>query len=115
MKDSERTPPPSPAGREPQPAPHQGHPAAVQGCKDVFALLSQYLDEELPDDACREIESHISGCPPCVEFVESLRKSIELCHSRREAEQPGPLPEEARARLYAAYQGALAARRKAGL
>jgi anti-sigma factor RsiW len=80
-------------------------------CKEIFARLSEYLDQELPDDVCHEIDSHIAGCPPCVEFVESLRKSIDLCHKARSMDTPGPLPEDARARLLEAYQKALATRR----
>ncbi len=80
-------------------------------CKEIFARLSEYLDEELPDDVCREIDTHIAGCPPCVEFVESLRKSIDLCHRARKLDTPGPLPETDRGRLLEAYQKALAARR----
>lgn len=79
-------------------------------CKDVFALLSQYLDEELPDDVCREIDAHISGCPPCVEFVESLRKSIELTRVAESDPAPDPLPASARDELLAAYKKMLAAR-----
>ncbi len=82
-------------------------------CKEVFALLSQYLDRELPDDICQEIDSHIADCPPCIQFVESLKKSIELCRECAPAEEPSPLPEPARARLQAAYEKALAERRKA--
>jgi RNA polymerase sigma-70 factor (ECF subfamily) len=83
----------------------------VSECKEIFAMLSQYLDEELPDDMCREIESHVAGCPPCVEFVESLRKSIHLCRACKTMDEPGPLAPEARARLSEAYEKAVAARR----
>ncbi len=79
-------------------------------CKDIFALLSQYLDEELPDDICSQIDSHISGCPPCVEFVESLKKRIEMTRGFDTSEAAGPLPDEARIQLLAAYQRMLAAR-----
>ena len=82
----------------------------VSECKDIFALLSEYLDEELPDDICGQIDSHISACPPCVDFVESLKKSIELTRALHPSDAPGPLPEEARAQLQAAYQKMLAAR-----
>ncbi len=79
-------------------------------CKDVFALLSQYLDEELPDDVCHDIQSHISGCPSCVEFIESLKKSISLCRSCQSMDQPGALPETDRQKLLEVYQRALAHR-----
>ncbi|MCP5118821.1 MAG: hypothetical protein GY953_49040 [bacterium] len=84
----------------------------VSECKDIFALLSEYLDEELPDDICNQIDSHISACPPCVEFVESLRKTIELTRDFHPADRPVPLPDDARSQLQAAYQKMLGARRQ---
>jgi len=79
-------------------------------CKEIFALLSDYLNLELPAEACQEIETHLSGCPPCVEFVESLRKTVELCRRYRPSELPAPLSQSAREELVAAYQKMLAAR-----
>ncbi len=83
-----------------------------ESCKEVFALLSQYLDLELPPESCQEIEAHLSGCAPCVEFVNSLRKTIELCRAYEPSEMPAPLSAEARSELLGAYQKILAARRK---
>ena len=79
-------------------------------CKEIFALLSDYLNLELPAGTCQEIETHLSGCPPCVEFVESLRKTVELCRRYRPRELPAPLGQSAREELLAAYQKMLAAR-----
>jgi anti-sigma factor RsiW len=79
-------------------------------CKEVFALLSEYLDFELPPEACQEIETHLAGCSPCVEFSESLRKTVELCRRYRPAELPPPLGDRARQELLEAYQKMLAAR-----
>ena len=50
----------------------------TEKCKEVFSLLSEYLNLELPPDACQEIEAHLAGCPPCIEFAESLRKTVDL-------------------------------------
>jgi hypothetical protein len=84
----------------------------VSECKDIFALLSEYLDEELPDDVCHSIETHIQDCAPCVKFVESLKKSIQLTRCCKSAEEPRPLPDGARDELMAAYRKMLAAREK---
>jgi RNA polymerase sigma-70 factor (ECF subfamily) len=73
-------------------------------CKDLFALLSEYLDLELPPQSCAELERHLADCPPCIEFVNSLRRSIDLCRGYEPAERPAPLDQEARARLLAAFQ-----------
>lgn len=82
----------------------------MSNCKEVFALLSQYLDRELPEGMCDEMERHIAGCSPCVEFVESLRRTIRLCHEFEAADRPGPLPESTQQQLLEAYRKMMAAR-----
>ena len=81
-------------------------------CREVFALLSEYLNLELPPDACQEIEAHIAGCAPCIDFADSLRKTIALCKQYEPAEPPSPLRETAKAQLKEAYDRMLAERKK---
>ncbi len=76
----------------------------MEKCKEVFSLLSGYLDLELPPEACHQIEAHLAECPPCIEFAESLRKTIELCRQYQPAELPGPIGANAREQLLEAYQ-----------
>jgi anti-sigma factor RsiW len=87
--------------------PHQ--PCSPQ-CNEVVSLLSQYLDVELPAEACHTIEEHLSECAPCVEFARSLRKTVELCRSYQPAAMPGPISKAAREELMAAYRKMLGAR-----
>jgi len=47
-----------------------------QSCREMFAALSDYLDEELDDSLCSELEKHMSGCAPCQAFVQDLRLTI---------------------------------------
>ena len=75
----------------------------VSECKDVFARLSEYLDQDLPADLCERIERHIAGCPPCVEFVDTLKKSVEACRDFRVEEEPPPLSDAQREELRQAY------------
>jgi Putative zinc-finger len=42
----------------------------------MFAALSDYLDEQLPADACDRIREHMSDCRPCVAFLENLRETV---------------------------------------
>jgi len=79
-------------------------------CREIFALLSQYLDLELPPEACRDIEQHMAGCPPCVEFAESLRKTVEICRGYKPGVMPEPLSRGAREELERAWRKARAAR-----
>ena len=48
-------------------------------CKAMFAELSDYLDEQLDDSLCEELERHLEGCEPCQVFLESLKATIEEC------------------------------------
>lgn len=83
-----------------------------ESCQEIFAELSTYLDAELPPDACREIEEHLSGCKPCLEFVNSLRRTIELCRQYKAGALPDPLSHRAREELLAAFQIMVAARKE---
>lgn len=76
-------------------------------CQEIFAALSQYLDRELPDASCEELDRHIAGCDPCVEFVDSLRQSIALCKDFVPERAPEPLSEEVRERMRSAYAAML--------
>jgi len=48
-------------------------------CKTMFAELSDYLDEQLDDSLCEELEHHIEECGPCQVFVATLQATIEHC------------------------------------
>ena len=56
-------------------------------CKALFAELSNYLDEQLDDSLCDELERHLDGCEPCKVFLASLEATIEQCR-RLPAECP---------------------------
>jgi RNA polymerase sigma-70 factor (ECF subfamily) len=64
--------------------PEQPKPAR---CKAMFAELSNYLDEQLDDSLCDELEKHLDGCGPCKVFLASLEATIEQCR-RSPAECP---------------------------
>lgn len=77
-------------------------------CKKVFAGLSDYLDGELDDFSCEEIETHLNGCEPCKKFLRSLESTIQRCQ-----QSPADCPDREKAaslrkKLLAAYSRALA-------
>lgn len=86
------------------------HSPKDPACLEVFARLSEYIDGELPDGDCAIIEAHIADCPPCVEFVNHLRRSIAASHEVQAGCRPGPMPKEMEAKLRAAWAQALARR-----
>lgn len=50
-------------------------------CKELFAELSGYLDDELDDSLCEELEKHLHGCAPCQAFLATLQGTIEQCRA----------------------------------
>jgi predicted anti-sigma-YlaC factor YlaD len=81
-----------------------------ENCQEVLALLSDYLDLDLPQDACDQIEHHLTECSPCEEFAESLRKTVALCRTFEPRTMPGPLSAQAREELETAWKKMLDAR-----
>lgn len=73
-------------------------------CESIFEALSEYLDSELSEADCEALESHIQDCKPCVEFVESLRKSVKLGRGFRSQEPVPPLTAESKEKLREAYR-----------
>lgn len=61
-----------------------------RSCKQMFAELSDYLDEELDDSLCNELERHLAGCEPCKAFLNDLERSIEQCRAMPNA-APDPV------------------------
>ena len=63
-------------------------------CKAMFAELSDYLDEQLDDSLCEELEKHMGGCEPCQAFVATLEAAIQQCRN-----SPGDCPPPIAAKL----------------
>ena len=81
-----------------------------ESCQDVLALLSDYVDFELPLADCGEVERHLADCPACHDFVERLRHTIALCRAYAPGALPAPLSDRARSELESAWRNMLAAR-----
>jgi RNA polymerase sigma-70 factor (ECF subfamily) len=74
-------------------------------CKEMFAELSDYLDDELDDSLCAELEKHMDGCEPCKAFLSSLEKSIQQCRTAPN-ESPDPrVAAKLRRELMTDYRG----------
>jgi RNA polymerase sigma-70 factor, ECF subfamily len=54
-------------------------PSRPPRCKAMFAELSNYLDEQIDDSLCEELEKHLDGCDPCKAFLARLQSTIENC------------------------------------
>ena len=51
---------------------------AKLSCREILERLSEYIDEELDPGICDDIENHMSGCSPCVAFMNTLKKTVKL-------------------------------------
>lgn len=57
-------------------SPTNGAPAHVP-CIEVVELLTDYLEGSLDPAMQRRVEAHLDLCPPCVDFLEQLRSTID--------------------------------------
>ena len=46
-------------------------------CKEIGKLLSDYLDGEIDPRIRGEMDEHFADCPPCLDFLASLRSVVE--------------------------------------
>ncbi len=77
-------------------------------CKEMFAELSNYLDDELDDSLCDELEKHMDGCEPCKAFLSTLEESIQQCRTAPN-ESPDPrIAARLRRELLSEYQDLMA-------
>lgn len=94
---------PKPAGKI-----HSSALPRQRRCKEMFAELSNYLDDELDDSLCEELEKHLDGCEPCKAFLSSLEKSIQQCRIAPN-ESPDPrIAARLRRELLSEYQSLMA-------
>src|SRR5215469_10589647 len=80
-------------------------------CKAMFAELSNYLDAQLDDSLCEELERHMNGCGPCQAFVATLEATIEQCRRSERDCPPLRSSSKLREKLMQNYQRVTAALR----
>lgn len=61
-------------------------------CEEIFRRLSEYIDHELDASVCDEIESHVQDCEPCIAFINTLRKTVELYNQAGERQMAAAAP-----------------------
>jgi len=85
-------------------------PPRPASCKAMFAQLSDYLDEQLDDSLCDELEKHLGDCSPCQAFLATLQATIEKCRDLPPDHPDKKEAAELRHKLLAEYKSALRAR-----
>ena len=79
---TEAAPPP------PAPRPRKKSRRVPAACRELFANLSEYLDERVEPRTCDEIRRHMEGCPSCIAFLRDLRGAIDRCRAMNAACDP---------------------------
>lgn len=67
-------------------------------CRTLLGFLSEYVDGELSEELCQEIENHIAECQNCRVVVDTLRKTVSLYHDS--AAESADIPVEMRTKLF---------------
>jgi anti-sigma factor RsiW len=47
-------------------------------CKDLLDALSDFVDGELDESLCSDIEEHLKDCNPCRVEVDTVKKTVTL-------------------------------------
>lgn len=64
---------------------------ANPGCRELFAVLSEFLDGELSAADCRWLKRHLRGCQPCLAYLKTLETTAGAC---RKLGETGTAPPE---------------------
>lgn len=64
-------------------------------CLSMFQKLSEYIDNELDEMTCRDIERHVEECVPCKICLETLKRTVNLCKNL----ESKPVPESVSLKL----------------
>lgn len=68
-----------------------------KNCRNLLSSLSAYVDGELSETLCEELEAHMANCEDCQIVVNTLQKTVYLYH--KTAAQP-EIPSDVKNRLF---------------
>ena len=66
-------------------------------CKQLMGNLSDFINGDLSEELCVEIEEHIKNCENCRIVLNTLRKTVEIYQQQTD---PNNLPDSVRERLF---------------
>ncbi len=76
--------------------------------RKMFSGLLDYLDGQLDDFSCSEMETHLNACEPCKQLLHSFETTISSCRNTSADHPNQTKAAELRRQLLAAYSRALA-------
>ena len=69
---------------------HHNH----QHCLEMFEKLSEFIDGELDQATCAEIQKHAEDCVACFSCLETLKRTVALCKTVGDKPIPHNLSEK---------------------
>lgn len=73
-------------------------------CREYIGEINAYLDGELDETLCEDIEKHIGVCENCRIMVDSLRQTVILCREGKPEKLPPALEERLNSLLKKRWQ-----------
>ncbi len=50
--------------------------AGALSCQELVELVTDYLEDALPEDERRRFETHLAGCRGCQRYLDQIRRTI---------------------------------------
>ena len=63
-------------------------PHHLKECLRMFEKLSEYIDSELDELTCNDIEKHMKTCIQCKICLETLKRTVALCKNTEDEAVP---------------------------
>lgn len=61
-------------------------------CREICSFLDDYLDGSLEPEVAERFNRHMDDCPPCREYLDSYRDTVNLTRSL--CEETGRTPQQ---------------------
>ncbi|HZS33205.1 MAG TPA: anti-sigma factor [Methylomirabilota bacterium] len=74
-------------------------------CRDVIDLLADYLEATVSPETLAAFERHLEGCPACVAYLNTYRKTRELTATVARVSMPQDMQARLRAFLIEQLRG----------
>jgi anti-sigma factor RsiW len=68
-------------------------------CRDAIAIMGDYLESLLSDEALAELEAHFQDCAPCRAYFATYRRTRDVAGAEGRVEMPSEMKERLRAFL----------------
>jgi len=60
----------------------------VGKCDQYIQNISDYIDGELAESVCEDIEDHLKGCKNCRIMVDTMKQTVVLCREGKQEQLP---------------------------